>query len=94
MKTEMFLYSLLFKGHLCLSLCIFYFLYRLLDMWDHTLEQEALLWWRYKPNQAKQTHGNVLLVQIKSVLFTLHQNRNHIASVGFTICTVDDILCP
>ena len=22
------------------------------------------------------------------------QNQNHIASVGFTICTVNDLLCP
>ena len=30
---------------------------------------------------------------IKSVLFFLAQNHNHIASVGFTISTVSDILC-
>ena len=32
--------------------------------------------------------------QIKSILFSKIQIHNHIASVGFTICTVSDILCP
>lgn len=30
----------------------------------------------------------------KSIFIYLAQNPNHIASIDFTICTVNDILCP
>ena len=36
----------------------------------------------------------LVLYLIKSDFIYIAQNHNHIVSVGFTICTVNGILCP
>ena len=42
---------------------------------------------------ASTDHAIFISNQIKSIFIYTAQNRNHIASMGFTICTVSDILC-
>ena len=41
--------------------------------------------YQIKSNQIKSDQINFIYIA---------QNHNHIASMGFTVCTVNDILCP